>query len=79
MYLFWIDTSILFVKFVFFSPVILVIYLFQKVANFLTFLLVVDGEHLTSGELDEYIRQVVTTGPLQEVAPDTVPPKDIMR
>ena len=38
-----------------------------------------DGEHLTGGELDEYVRQVVTTGPLQEAGPETVPPKDIMR
>ena len=38
-----------------------------------------DGEHLTGGELDEYVKQVVTTGPLQEAGPETLPPKDIMR
>ena len=38
-----------------------------------------DGEYLKGGELEEYMRQVVTTGPLQEAGPETLPPKDIMR
>ena len=38
-----------------------------------------DGEHLTGGELDEFVKQVVTTGPLQEAGPQTLPPKDILR
>jgi dynactin 1 len=38
-----------------------------------------DGEYLKGGELEEYMRQVVTTGPLQEARPETLPPKDILR
>lgn len=34
---------------------------------------------MTGSELDGYLRQVVTTGPLQEAGPDTMSPHDIMR